>query len=195
MIKRHRIFVLRDLFPILNAKMGQMFLPIAPQIHISYIGRLLINSLGAERWREASVELSDALIHITWTLLEILMLACYSIPPRETWKTVPDMKSMSLTSCMAKIFLKRSAAIKRPRLWGIPESGFQMLVDIKLGSSVVEDLLSKYQKIFHKTAPKMLNSSWCLWFSCLCFCEPGRKWMEKGVLRLHCGLYLRVGIC
>ena len=54
--------------------------PISPQIHILYIGRLLINSLGAERWREASVELSDALIHITWTLLEILMLACYSFP-------------------------------------------------------------------------------------------------------------------
>ena len=58
----------------------------------------------------------------------------------------------------------------------------------------MEDLLSKYQKIFHKTAPKMLNSSWCLWFSCLCFCEPGRKWMEKGVLCLHCGFYFRVGI-
>ena len=46
--------------------------PIAPQIHILYIGRLLINSLGAERWREASVELSDALIHITVPLLVIL---------------------------------------------------------------------------------------------------------------------------
>ena len=119
MIKRHRIFVLRDLFPILNAKMGQMFLPIAPQIHISYIGRLLINSLVAERWREASVELSDALIHITWTLLEILMLACYSIPPRETWNTVPDMKSMSgLDFMYGKDFRhKKAATLRNSRVW------------------------------------------------------------------------------
>ena len=120
MIKRHRIFVLRDLFPILNAKMGQMFLPIAPQIHISYIGRLLINSLVAERWREASVELSDALIHITWTLLEILMLACYSFP---SWNTVPDMKVYALDFMYGKDFpekvscRKKAATLRNSRVW------------------------------------------------------------------------------
>ena len=63
-----------------------------------------------------------------------------TLSPPETWNTVPDMKSMSgLDFMYGKNFRHKKAATLE-----FQSLDFEcLLIDIKLGSSVVEDLLSK----------------------------------------------------